>query len=99
MFCRSWSKWPFDLASLGGRYFLTARCVRPGNESRNPCLMANCKVDGAGLKRAAWWNAQRSEVGVSCLMMPFINLTVGSVVLVFSTHVCCGWRFGTNSVE
>ena len=44
IFCLSWSRWPFEVALLGGRYLLTTCGVRPGNASKKPLCLPFAKA-------------------------------------------------------
>jgi hypothetical protein len=52
-----WSEWPFIVASDLGQGMCTPLVVRPGQDWKNPHLMAVIHVDATGLQVAAWRNA------------------------------------------
>ena len=47
-------RWPLMVARDFGRYFAMRDSVKPGQDEKWPCLMAQRKVDGRGMKAHRW---------------------------------------------
>ena len=64
VFIRTWSRWPWTITADQGGYLRTRSEVISGHKVKFPTSSALHSVDRAGLPRALWRDAMRSEMVV-----------------------------------